>query len=162
MATVLATFILPPSPHMPAGYQLGVTLREVQWLREQVKVFRDRNGAVPDNDVGLHALLKTTPPLLEKVPPDVWGNLYVYKQSSSGEGFVVYSVGLNGVDEDGAGDDITGPGKSYSCAEYEVDCPLKQSDFLRFYVLVCLFVGLPAFLICLGVLVYRRERSNAA
>ncbi len=40
----------------------------------------------------------------EKLPIDPWGNAYLYKKTETG--FVIWSIGPNGQDEGGAGDDI--------------------------------------------------------
>lgn len=42
----------------------------------------------------------------KEIPVDPWGNNYVYKYDNQNEKILIYSVGPNGSDESGGGDDI--------------------------------------------------------
>lgn len=78
--------------------------------------YRDQNGQLPaEGGKGLaDALLKGSPPVL-KLPPDrlnaggeiidFWGRPIRYRVLP-GQKYVVYSVGANGRDEGGSGDDF--------------------------------------------------------
>lgn len=54
--------------------------------------------------------------------------------------FELYSVGLNGIDERGAGDDVTDHDKRYSCSDYSVGCPYGAVELLQ-VVLVLFFAS---------------------
>ncbi|MEM6567295.1 MAG: type II secretion system protein GspG [Planctomycetota bacterium] len=68
----------------------------------------DHQGAAPES---LTALLQKTPAYpggyLEggSVPQDAWGQAFVYALSDSG--YTLWSIGANGIDDGGAGDDLT-------------------------------------------------------
>jgi general secretion pathway protein G len=91
-----------------------------------VKMYQMSMGSVPETDEGLEALV-TAPddeeeaedwtegggPYLEngEIPEDPWGNPLAYakqdvEEGQAGQGFVVYSFGPNGVDDEGSEDDI--------------------------------------------------------
>jgi len=67
--------------------------------------FHSRNHRYPDANEGLGATLAAN-----KRPVDPWGHPYVYRNRGSDKP-QMYSVGPNGVDEGGAGDDVSEPVK---------------------------------------------------
>ena len=71
-------------------------------------------GRYPSTEEGLSAL-RTNPssvpgwkgPYLKKEPKDPWGKVYVYKSPGThNNDYDLYSVGPNGVDDNGGGDDV--------------------------------------------------------
>jgi Type II secretion system (T2SS), protein G len=159
VAICFLSFIPLPTGH----WKLDMTLSEVWYLREHVELLRgEANSPRPTSDPDLRALIALGPPFLERMPPDLWGHPYVYRQSPNGDSFALYSVGVNGVDEGGAGDDITGPSKLYSCSEYGINCPLQLEDILRVGVAASATLALLVLLVCSGVFLYRRVHRRAA
>lgn len=80
-------------------------------------LFELDNGAFPTNEQGLNAL-KQNPdagkfknwkgPYLKKEPLDPWGNPYKYVfPSAHGVDYDLYSLGPDGKDDGGGGDDVT-------------------------------------------------------
>lgn len=109
-----------------AGLSVGLTraqtdLRFLTMALERAKV---EAGALPSDAGGLAALV---PSFLANVPHDPWGNAYVYRRVAVEPGYKVYSRGRDGLDEHGAGDDVTGHDKSYRCSDYEVNCGVTLS-----------------------------------
>jgi general secretion pathway protein G len=73
--------------------------------------FRQETGRFPTTEEGLQVLMdaqQKTGKLLRVIPDDGWGKQLVYKatEGSKGELFLLYSIGPNGIDDGGSGDDI--------------------------------------------------------
>ena len=79
---------------------------------------------------------------------------YIYRQMPDPPGFVIYSRGADGIDDHGAGDDITTPGKSYRCETYRDECA-GSLFWWRNIALAGAFLG------GLGWLVFNTARSAA-
>jgi hypothetical protein len=74
-----------------------------------VHQFYDLNHRFPSNDEGLDSALRFgagANGLTNRHPLDPWGHPYVYRATPGGPP-QLYSIGPNGVDENGAGDDIS-------------------------------------------------------
>ena len=54
-----------------------------------------------------------------RILQDPWGNAYAYRAQQQ-KSYLLYSVGVDGRDEGGAGDDVTTPRKKYDRATYGV------------------------------------------
>jgi len=63
----------------------------------------------------------------EQIPSDPWQKSYVYRVMD--DGYQLYSIGKNGVDESELGDDITSFEKDYSCADYGLNCPYTKKQY---------------------------------
>jgi general secretion pathway protein G len=87
-------------------------------IRTALGMYRVRNQRYPPSVDGLDALV---PEFMKRNSRDPWGNPYVYRTTAD-DSFVLYSVGAGGLDESGAGDDVTTPDKRYECSTYGVDC----------------------------------------
>ena len=79
---------------------------------EALTRFNEETGHYPDSEQGLEALNdehRKGGSLLRVVPRDGWGKPLVYKltHDSDREPFLLYSVGSDGVDDGGSGDDIS-------------------------------------------------------
>lgn len=99
-------------------------------------------GSYPSAAGGLSELV---PMELRRVPSDPWGNTYAYAFRAGHAKPLVYSIGVNGIDEAGEGDDVIGPSKKYPCDVYGVDCgftPLANiAHFIALIGLLSLLVG---------------------
>lgn len=104
------------------------TLSNLDIIVETLSVFQKDTGRLPTEAEGLEALRKKPcgiagwqgPYIDENVRLiDAWGNEFVYVLDSGGQSpqACVYSIGLNGVDEFGQGDDVN----ATSCASVERD-----------------------------------------
>jgi hypothetical protein len=80
--------------------------------------YRKEKGTFPTEEQGLRPLVGE---YFRELPVDPWGSNYIYRLN--GAQFVLYSPGLNKIDEGGAGDDIILGPKKYRCEEYGVNCP---------------------------------------
>jgi type II secretory pathway pseudopilin PulG len=89
----------------------GKTIARLEVLRIALHEFHTRNQRYPTESEGLAPLTDEATGVLEADPPysaialDGWGRSLVYRLT--GEGMpVLYSTGPNGIDEQGAGDDL--------------------------------------------------------
>lgn len=86
-----------------------VVLRRV---KTGLAIYRSQFGRVPDT---LDELLKGTEAFPkgfldgDAVPKDAWGHTLVFSAQEKGTKFTLRSLGANGVDDQGAGDDVTSP-----------------------------------------------------
>ncbi len=84
-------------------YQITVGIGKT--IVKTLKDFQTQKGYFPDN---LKVVL--TDEIQEKRPKilkmDLWGNLFVYRIKENQNNFLLYSMGANGFDELGQGDDI--------------------------------------------------------
>lgn len=89
---------------------------QIKNLKNAVEIYQLQVGTAPSNLEELRtgptnqSLAKDFKPgeiWDEEIPVDPWGNKYVYKYDSQTEKVMIYSVGPNGTDEGGGGDDIT-------------------------------------------------------
>ena len=71
---------------------------------------------------------------------DSWGNHYALKTTFDGKVIEIYSLGMNGVDEMGHGDDVVFGRKSYPCEMYGVHCQAQAVLVLAFYAFATAFV----------------------
>jgi len=91
-------------------------------IAQALEIYKQKHGTLPTESEGVPALAESSgargESILPKVPKDPWFHDYVYRRTAPGKGYVIYSIGRNGVDESGNGDDIVEGPKKYSCAEY--------------------------------------------
>lgn len=80
--------------------------------------YRQDRGDFPGEQEGL-AVLRGK--YLDAVPDDAWNAPYRYRRNEDGA-YRLYSVGANGRDEGGQGDDIVPGLKEYRCEDYEHLC----------------------------------------
>ena len=57
----------------------------------------------------------------------------------SEDGFVVYSPGIDAIDQNGGGDDVITDEKDYECDVYGINCPLSPVEWGKL-LSACLFV----------------------
>src|SRR5262249_34835774 len=93
------------------SYPMHKAQNDLEALAGLIDAFHIQNHRYPSEDEGLSAVLKfgadtspTSSP--ERHPRDPWGRPYVYHARAIGPPRV-YSLGPNGIDEDGKGDDIS-------------------------------------------------------
>jgi len=120
---VALMFLFWPATYASCSSKHKVVITQIKLFEEAISHFRQDTGRFPSKSEGLSAL-STQPadtpqwkgPYLPKdVPPDAWGHEYVYLYPPvyGNKEFDLYSVGENGVDEFGKGDDITNWGVVY-------------------------------------------------
>lgn len=128
-----------------------VRFGQLPTLASVLELFVQKHGQPPGEREGLAALVCSQPAETNCIPhlgPDPWLHPYMYRLTTQSPGYMVYSVGANGIDERGGGDDIVTWPKQYSCREYGVGCP-HIADKLEFGALgLAMLSGL--FLLVLG------------
>ena len=90
-----------------------------------LELFVHDHGAPPTEAEGLSALVCSQPnqtDCISRLWPDQWSHPYAYRRIAKAPGYMVYSVGADGIDERGAGDDVVTWPKDYTCREYGVRC----------------------------------------
>ncbi|MEM7307124.1 MAG: type II secretion system protein GspG [Planctomycetota bacterium] len=99
----------PPAPE-PAGNAGLDTLMVLRDLRTSLTVYKLDAGAYPGS---LDGLLKSTPNYPQgflsgarALPMDAWGRPFRYALADGGGSYRLWSMGPDGVDQDGAGDDV--------------------------------------------------------
>ena len=120
--------------------KIDSVLADLVHLRRAMDERLKQGLEAPDDSKGLRSLLHP-PGTLGKLPKDPWGSDYLYKQRTTTHGYTIYSAGKNGVNEQGAGDDVTDRTKFYSCNDYEIGCPMDFDEivFIAASVLALLF-----------------------
>ena len=95
----------------PAPQQIAITRSTLDYLRTRLAVYRLENQRYPP---ALGTLIESTPSypkgyLKEQVlPPDAWGHALLYSTDAEGSTFKLWSMGPDGVDQQGQGDDVQG------------------------------------------------------
>ncbi len=118
--------------------KIDSALADLQALSLAVSAHRAATGALPRE---LSELSQGPQPVVERIPADPWNGGYQYRISATGEA-VLYSPGRNGIDEEGAGDDVTLTLKAYRCETYGVNCPLDPADWLKLALFVLILGSL--------------------
>jgi hypothetical protein len=90
-----------------AAYATRAALHQ---LRTAIETFEAATGAVPENRKQLGVVARLHAPAVvlgQGVPLDGWGNPFVYRRTTPETGgWLLYSAGANGRDEQGSGDDV--------------------------------------------------------
>jgi len=123
-AAIFALEILEPS--MLVHLKITEAQVQVRLLREAVLHYRSSFGALPPT---LDQLAISG--FMVRLPNDRWGNHYIYRQTESQDGFVVYSPGIDAIDQNGEGDDVINGEKKYDCDVYGVNCPLSPIEWAK-------------------------------
>ncbi len=139
---------------------------QIPIITDALAAFRADYGRLPTEQEGLSALLNPpgneSHPYFRKLPIDPWGGSYIYHPVGDGEHFSLYSLGRNGVDEHGGGDDVVNWEKNYTCEDYGVGCrrpcEIAQASALVALVLWLVVGGTSALLF--GVNWLRRKRTH--
>lgn len=120
--------------------RITAAFSDVGVLRNSVALFARERHRLPTEAEGLDVLATGQDKLLDRVPRDPWGHPYIYRLTSDGADFEIHSSGHDGIDEHGAGDDVTTASKSYRCMGYYNDCPFEGRWWLSWLPFV-LFLG---------------------
>jgi general secretion pathway protein G len=133
---------------------------DLEMFGQALSQYQERTGSYPNQSQGLQALVGVS---LSQLPRDPWGRQYIYVYSASGHAVEVYSVGLDGKDQHGGGDDITGPHKKYSCEQYGVGCSWKPMEVLAIgaFVVACASLALGFCQLAGMLLAVLRRRQGA-
>ena len=148
------------SPSQTEDLTIDLELNTLSFMRQEVEWFQKETGSLPTDELGLAQLTTGPSPFMRRVMPDSWGHPYKYRRISTAPGFVIYSVGYNGIDEHGEGDDITTSEKKYSCKEYGIGCAAKISVIMKTIFLLVSLLSLAIFVICLLISAVRFVRSS--
>lgn len=89
---------------------------ELLSIEAAINVYRLETGSLPQSLKVLESRY------LQKPPFDRWGHALVYRVLPENGSYILYSLGRNGVDESGGGDDITTEWKKFTCEQYAELC----------------------------------------
>jgi general secretion pathway protein G len=120
------------------SYKWNSAKSDLEILTSAVQLSAKERGRLPSESEGLSALVTGEPKYLDRVPNDPWLRPYVYRTVDAKPGFEIHSLGQNGVDESGGGDDIVSWDKTYRCADYSVGClvTVKQLPLIAMVLLM--------------------------
>jgi general secretion pathway protein G len=117
LASLIATAVMLPFGKIVC-LKITKSFSDQDAIRTALDMYRVRNQRYPSSAEGLDALV---PEFMKRNSRDPWGYPYVYRTTAD-DSFVLYSAGAGGLDESGAGDDVTTRDKKYECSTYGVDC----------------------------------------
>jgi hypothetical protein len=131
--------------------KFSVTKIELQQIEQGIEFHKLQRGSLPSTALDLS--LPDLPDSLRGSTGqgfaglrDPWANRYMYRVGSMWpNGFVVYSVGVNGKDELGQGDDIVNHSKHYPCDIMPTYCPSRWAGlepYLSLSIAILLLGGL--------------------
>ena len=126
-----------PGAALPTTQVVYVVASEVESFQQLVQLYEHDFKKLP---LSLDELFR---PYLKSPPKDRWGNDFVYKVTGDQPGYLLYSKGKNGIDENGDGDDITGWKKRYTCNDYGVNCGPSLGALSMIASLALLAVSFP-------------------
>jgi general secretion pathway protein G len=111
---------LSASEQYPGHYGVMLARHSVRYLPGYIENYRQDHGKLPPAESAFEVLAGE---YIREVPVDPWGHPYAYRATEEPPGYRIYSVGFDGVDESGAGDDVIADWKYYQCEPYGVNCP---------------------------------------
>jgi hypothetical protein len=154
--------------HPPAIVDLK--LNEVRFgdlpvLSKALEFYTKVHGEPPTDAQGLTVLAQSfgqeKPSILSRIPKDPWIHDYVYRRIPYGKGYEIYSKGRNGLDEHGAGDDITEATKAYNCAEYGL-CWNWFVFLQKLTLMVTAISGIVLLVLVVAPTIWRKARGPVA
>lgn len=136
---------------MPQLHGSGYSRAETKWrlasLSQSLQMFKLDNHRYPSTSEGL-AILVSLPQdsqlpgwrqYMREAPKDIWGRPFVCSMDATGnDHFTVHSMGPDGKDEKGGGDDVVLWEKEYPCEPYH-EC-LEEAKDCTFYFSAVLFL----------------------
>lgn len=79
------------------------TLSDLNSLSYAIETYKEKYNEYPTTEEGISRLIDKD--ILIKNPRDPWGSIYRYSHIDNNH-YKLYSIGSNGLDENGGGDDI--------------------------------------------------------
>lgn len=103
--------IAAPCSASAAEPRVQTTLHHLELLHQAIGQHQRSTGELPRDltHLGIVARLHASDvPIHQGAPVDAWGNRYIYQllEEDSGPPYRIYSMGKNGTDESGDGDDV--------------------------------------------------------
>jgi hypothetical protein len=141
-------------------YRWTAAKTDLDVLKNAVAVSARERGHLPTDAEGLISLVGGDHAFLDMWPRDPWHHPYVYRRTKAPLGFEIYSIGHNGQDESGGGDDIVTGEKSYRCEDYIVSCTFTLNRAAGMLLLL-LIVSSLSVLAYRGALAFARIRDSA-
>lgn len=120
LGSLLAMVVAMLSMQLRCPTQLSRVQYSLDAFASALEAYRAKEGNYPGQSLGLNALV---PGYLRRASRDSWANPYVYRRPDATSKPQVYSVGVDGVDSGGGGDDVTPAPKKYRCEDYGTNCP---------------------------------------
>lgn len=135
----LSAMLVAPQVCSIERMQFSKALADLSALGTALELFYSRNARYPSTADGLKTL---TPEFVRRISHDPWGNEYAYRASGQAS-YALYSIGVDAMDNGGAGDDVTTREKKYECSSYGVNCGLiERMSVLSVLLLASALVGL--------------------
>ncbi len=112
----------------PKSARLHKAKTTLQIFQEAIEIYKKSQGKYPTTEEGLQSLTESVGELefiIKRIPSDPWGSYYHYSNPPlihQSEEYDLYSYGINGIDEQGQGDDIVLWEKEYGCKAYGQYC----------------------------------------
>lgn len=134
------------------------TILEIETIETSIDLFKIDYNRVPNETEGLDILLDKK--YLLNAPKDFWGNEYSYH--TDGKHFQIYSVGPDGIDSGGLGDDVVSWDKKYDCKLYN-DCLTVRNYIFRIFAIITLIltlISIIALLYKIGSFVLNNIKDN--
>jgi hypothetical protein len=113
--------------------QIHKVFADLNAFNSALEMHREKFGRYPADEQGLELLVSTG--ALRRVTRDVWGNEYRYELRP-----FVYSIGADGVDSHGHGDDVVSWREDYHCEACEANQGFDWNEFLM-WLFAALFLG---------------------
>lgn len=120
-------------------------------------MYKAKHGDFPSEADGLAALTGPGGPLF-RLSKDPWGNDYLYRRVAGVHSYLLYSPGVNHLDEGGLGDDVILGPKKYRCSDYGVNCPRTAGQLGALIALLLASISLVVGAVRMGLKLSRLVR----
>lgn len=139
---VVILFVIVPSALEASSNNGLMTKALIDAWSEKLYSYKVKSGIFPNNEIGLLSLCdKQKHDCLER-PKDVWQNefIYIYPPKFGGKDFDLYSLGKNGIDEFGKGDDITNWSELSTIHYYPAKLIVALAGFVSILIVLFIFI----------------------
>ena len=145
------------------SYTFQMAQNTIETLESAITIFYLDTGRIPTESEGLAALVEAPSdlegwdgPYMPRVPVDPWGNPYQYRATGIAvDSIGIHSLGRNGIDESGYGDDISS-WAGYDSRYYKV--PWNGTQIAAVLIAGTLLLCILTF----AIWRYQRRRQTAA
>lgn len=137
LLSLAAVIVVPMSAESVGCMRIHKAFADLEAIRTSLENYRLENERYPTTVEGIAVLM---PRFIKRVSTDAWGSPYAYRAMGD-LSLVVYSVGLDGRDDGGLGDDVTTRDKKYTCSIYGMNCGLRSEPLVLLFLLAILFAS---------------------
>ena len=154
----LSLFVLLTTESQSQCSRFNYAQTDLHDIQNALDLFQKETGNLPNTETGISVLYNSIQRYLFHPMLDPWHRPYIYKSVANNSNYILYSIGKNGIDEAGNGDDLTTWEKSYSYADYGVGFPGTMYNMMP-HVLVYLFL-LSLLIITICSIIYLIKLKN--